>query len=149
MSRVFANGPADRSSIPGRVIPKDFKNGTWYILLNTQHYKVRIKGKVENQEKGVAPSPATWCCSFWKGRLQIVLDYGHHLYIYIYIYRYIYTRVRRTPYTLFLVEVGDNLNDDIGSARSSVSCYCKYSGREIEISLGNHLLFIPHTDQSK
>ena len=30
--RVFANGPEDRGSIPGRVIPKDFKNGTWYLL---------------------------------------------------------------------------------------------------------------------
>ena len=28
MSRVFANGPEDRSSIPGRVIPKILKNGT-------------------------------------------------------------------------------------------------------------------------
>ena len=26
--RVFANGPGDLGSIPGRVIPKDFKNGT-------------------------------------------------------------------------------------------------------------------------
>ena len=28
VGRVFANGPVDRVSIPGRV----FKNGTWYIL---------------------------------------------------------------------------------------------------------------------
>ena len=26
--RVFANGPGDLGSIRGRVIPKDFKNGT-------------------------------------------------------------------------------------------------------------------------
>ena len=26
-------------------------------LLNTQHYKVRIKGKVEQSKEGVAPSP--------------------------------------------------------------------------------------------
>ena len=26
---------------------KDFKNGTWYLLINTQQYKVHIKGKVE------------------------------------------------------------------------------------------------------
>ena len=30
--RVFANGPGDLGSFPGRVIPKDFKNGTWYSL---------------------------------------------------------------------------------------------------------------------
>ena len=28
MSRVFANGPGDLGSIPGRVIPKTLKNGT-------------------------------------------------------------------------------------------------------------------------
>ena len=28
MSRVFANGPGDQGSIPGRVIPKTQKNGT-------------------------------------------------------------------------------------------------------------------------
>ena len=32
MGRVFANGLGDLGSIPGRVIPKDFKNGTWYVL---------------------------------------------------------------------------------------------------------------------
>ena len=31
MRRVFANGPGDRDSIPGRVIPKT-KNGTWCRL---------------------------------------------------------------------------------------------------------------------
>ena len=30
---VFANGPGDWGSIPGRVIPKTFlKNGTWYLF---------------------------------------------------------------------------------------------------------------------
>ena len=29
MSRVFANDAGDRGSIPGRVIPKTQKNGTW------------------------------------------------------------------------------------------------------------------------
>ena len=29
MSRVFVNGPGDPSSIPGCVIPKTQKNGTW------------------------------------------------------------------------------------------------------------------------
>ena len=27
MSKVFANGPVDRGSIPGRIIPKTQKNG--------------------------------------------------------------------------------------------------------------------------
>ena len=47
MVRVFANGPGDLGSIPGRVIPKTLKMVLDASLLNTQHYKVRIKGKVE------------------------------------------------------------------------------------------------------
>ena len=47
MVRVFANHPGDRGSIPGRVISKTQKMVLDVSLLNTQHYKVRIKGKVE------------------------------------------------------------------------------------------------------
>ena len=47
ISRVFANDPGDWGSIPGRVIPKAQKMVLDAILLNTQHYKVRIKSKVE------------------------------------------------------------------------------------------------------
>ena len=47
MSRVFANGPGDLGSIPGRDIPKTPKMVLDAALLNTQHYKVRINGKVD------------------------------------------------------------------------------------------------------
>ena len=47
MSRVFANGPGDWGSIPSRVIPKTQKMVLDAALLNTQNYKVGIKGKVE------------------------------------------------------------------------------------------------------
>ena len=47
MSRMFANGPRDWGSITGRVIPKTKKIVFDAVLLNTQHYKKRIKGKVE------------------------------------------------------------------------------------------------------
>ena len=46
MNRVFANGSEDRGSIPGRLIPKTQKIVLDAALLNTQHYKVRIKGRV-------------------------------------------------------------------------------------------------------
>ena len=49
-------------------------------LLNTQHYKVRIKGKVEQSREGVAPSPTPWCSSYRKGCLRVTLDYGRQLY---------------------------------------------------------------------
>ena len=46
VGRVFANGPEDLGSIPGRVILKTLKMVLDTSLLNTQRYKVRIKGKV-------------------------------------------------------------------------------------------------------
>ena len=51
MSRVFANDPGDRGSIPGRVIPKTQKIVLDAALLNTEHYKVRIKEKVEQSRE--------------------------------------------------------------------------------------------------
>ena len=78
--RVFTNGPGDLGSIPGRVIPKTQKMVLDASLLNTQHYKVRIKGKVEPSREGVAPSPTSWCSSYRKGSLRVTLDYGRQLY---------------------------------------------------------------------
>ena len=78
--RVFANGPGDLGSIPGRVIPKTQKIVLDASLLNTQHYKVRIKGKVESSREGVAPCPTPWCSSYRKGSLRVTLDYGRQLY---------------------------------------------------------------------
>ena len=60
MSRVFANGLGDQGLIPGRVILKTQKMVLDASLLNTEQYKVRIKGKVE-QSNGIAPSPTLWC----------------------------------------------------------------------------------------
>ena len=79
--RVFANGPGDLGSIPGRVIPKTQKMVLDASLLNTQHYKVRIKGKVEQSREGVAPFPTPWCSSYRKGSLRVTLDYGRQLYL--------------------------------------------------------------------
>ncbi len=79
--RVFANGPGDLGSITGRVIPKTQKMVLDASLLNTQHYKVRIKSKVEQSREGVAPSPTHWCSSYRKGRLRVTLDYGRQLYL--------------------------------------------------------------------
>ena len=80
--RVFANGPGDLGSIPGRVIPKTQKMVLDASLLNTQHYKVRIKGKVEQSREGVEPSPTPWCSSYRKGSLRDTLDYGRQLYLF-------------------------------------------------------------------
>ena len=59
MSRIFANGPGDLGSIPGRVIPKTQEKVLDAALLNTQHYKVRIKGKVEQSRERSSAIPYT------------------------------------------------------------------------------------------
>ena len=58
-SKVFANGLEDWGSIPGRVIPKTQKMLLYAILLNTQHYKVRVKGKVERSREWSSTFPYT------------------------------------------------------------------------------------------
>ena len=58
--RVFANGSGDVGSIPGRVIPKTLKMELDTTLLNTQHYKVRFKGKVEQSWEWSSALPYTF-----------------------------------------------------------------------------------------
>ena len=64
MSRVFSNGSGDRGSIPGRVIPKTKKMVLDTTLLSTQHYKVRIKGKVEQSSEWSSALPYIRCSSY-------------------------------------------------------------------------------------
>ena len=47
LKHLFDNSQADQGSIPGRVIPKTQRMILDAILVNTQHYKVWIKDKVE------------------------------------------------------------------------------------------------------
>ena len=56
MLRVYADSPRDFGSIPGRVIPKTQKMVIDASLVNSQHSKVRIKGKVElSSERSSVP----------------------------------------------------------------------------------------------
>ena len=64
VGRESANGPGGRGSIPGRVIPKTLKMVLDTSLLNTQHYKVRIKSKVEQSRERSSASPTPWCSSY-------------------------------------------------------------------------------------
>ena len=59
MVRVFANGPIDLGSIPGRVTPRTQKMVLDTAFLNTQHYKVWIKGKVEQSRERSSALPYT------------------------------------------------------------------------------------------
>ena len=56
---MFTNGPEDWGSIPGRVIPKTQKIVLDAALLSTQHYKVNIKGKVEQSRELSSALPYT------------------------------------------------------------------------------------------
>ena len=51
MIRVFANGPGDQGWSPGQVKPKTQKMVLDATLLNTRHYKVRIKSKVDQSRE--------------------------------------------------------------------------------------------------
>ena len=56
VGRVFARDPGDRRSVPGGSHTKVSKMVLATSLLNTQHYKVRTKGKVgQLRERSGAP----------------------------------------------------------------------------------------------
>ena len=81
--RVFANGPGDVRSTPGRVKPKTLK---WYLIppcltLSNIRYISRVKWS--SPRKGIAPSPTPRCSSYRKGSLLVALDYGRQLYFYL------------------------------------------------------------------
>ena len=59
MSKTFTNGPGYRRSIPGRVIPKTQKMVLNAAYLNTQDYKVRINGKMEQASQWSRAFPNT------------------------------------------------------------------------------------------
>ena len=57
VGRMFVSGPGDLGSIPGHVIPKTLKMVLDTSLLNTQQYKVHIKGKVEQSRERSSTPP--------------------------------------------------------------------------------------------
>ena len=65
----------------------------WYsmppcLTLSNIRYVSRVK--LCNPEKGVASSPTPQSSSYWKGSLQVSLDYGRQLYYYIILYLILY-----------------------------------------------------------
>ena len=59
MGTVFTNEPGDLGSTPRCVIPKTLKMVLDTSLLNTQQYKVCIKGKVEQSWERSSALPYT------------------------------------------------------------------------------------------
>ena len=58
MSRVFANGPGDRGSVPGGFISRTQKMVLDTALLNTQDYKVGMKSKAEQSRERSSTLPS-------------------------------------------------------------------------------------------
>ena len=65
MSTVFANGPETRVQSQVESYQR-LKNGTW-CHLNTQYYKVWIKGKVEQSRQGSSAPPKLGVVAIKKG----------------------------------------------------------------------------------
>ena len=68
VGRVFTNGPGNQYSISHQVIPKIQKMVLDAALLCAQHYKIWIKGKVEQFRENSSAFPNT------SGRLLVTLN---------------------------------------------------------------------------
>ena len=79
----LASSPGDWDSTPGHVITKTLKMVLDTSLLNTQHYKVCIIGKVEQSRER----------SYWKRSLLVTLDYGCQLDFYLYVCVYVWVSI--------------------------------------------------------
>ena len=82
VDRVFANGLGDLVSIPGQVIPKTLKIVLDTSLLNTQHYKVHIKDKVEQSRE--RSSGLLSVVAIEKGAFWPPSNYNQQLYLLFY-----------------------------------------------------------------
>ena len=85
MSSVFANGLGDQASIPDRVKSKTQKMVLDSALLNTQYYKVRIKGKVEQSRERSGALPLHFSVvAFQKEAFRAPSTKGRQLYLLTY-----------------------------------------------------------------
>ena len=103
---MFANSPGDLGSIPSRILPKTLKMVLDTSLLNTQQYKVCIKGKVEQSplhlgvvaiEKGAFWSPSTiYFISIVGGLCWGIILFGiDQVCIYDFWYEFILSKITR------------------------------------------------------
>ena len=110
---MFANVLGDRGSIPGQVIPKTQKMVLDTALLNTQHYKVRIKGKVEqSRERSSTPTLHLGAVAIEKGSFwspsSMVTNYSlsnNTLYSYTIVCNYIPTYLRFVYIIVSLINI--------------------------------------------
>ena len=77
VGRVLTNGLGDQGLIPGWVTPKIQKMIPDTALLNTQYYKIQIKGKVEQSRERSSALPYTF-------KLSLATD-ANFTYIYMWV----------------------------------------------------------------
>ena len=89
------------------------KTQKWYLIppcltLSIIRYVSRVKWS--NPGKGVAPSPAPQCSSYWKGSLRVALDYGRQLYyLFLHVILVNISKMRLFVLLSFLFNLDDNL----------------------------------------
>ena len=109
LRRVLANGPRDWGSIIGRVITKTQKMVLDAALLNTQHYKVSIKGKWSNPGKKLGSPLHLGVVAIDKGAFGLpstkVANFTYLLFSYLQIYfRHLYSHyLLKLPPCLFII----------------------------------------------
>ena len=74
MSRVFANGPGRPRFNPRLIYTNDSKIVLDATLLSTQHFKVKIKGKVGQSREESSASPTPQCSGYWKESFRVTHD---------------------------------------------------------------------------
>ena len=92
MGRVFANGPGDLGSVPGRVVPKTLQMVLDTSLLNTQQYKVSIKGKVEQSREMSSALPNSVVAiekgAFWSPSTTVaIFTYLYNIRLFVHSYK--------------------------------------------------------------
>ena len=112
MCVLFTNSPGDLGSITGRVISKTMKMVLNASLLKTQHYNVRIKGKVGQSRKRNSVLPFTFVWKLSKrntsGHPQRRSPNLSYIYIYIYSNIYVYkshSYIHSSTYTHIYIQI--------------------------------------------
>ena len=71
------------------------------LTLSNIRYLSRVKWS--NPGKGVAPSPTSWCSSYWIRSLLVALDYGRQLYL--------NTKIDRGAFSVTVITIRNGIGD--------------------------------------
>ena len=111
VGRVFANGPRNRGSIPSWVILKTQKIILDTSLLDTQHYKVCIKGRVEQSSERSSALPYTlvWKLLKWEPSGCLRLQSPTSLTFTLCLYKKVWKLIEGIMYVHYLPQIHDQI----------------------------------------